>query len=190
MKRAFVAINLPGEIREKLVKWQEIHKNMDVRWTKKDSLHITLFFIGWIEDEKIKNISLRLKTIADNYQPFDIYLTEITVGPDEKNPRMIWANGPVPDELKKLSGEITETMEKIVDRREIHPFKNHITLARKRGSRPIKSGEPRPIRAGIKLFNEEISLKFRVENFELMESKLLRDGAEYRIIESFGLKYE
>lgn len=173
MKRAFVAINLPEEIKEKLVQWQEVHKNFDVRWTKKDSLHITLYFISWIKKEKIKNIISDLKAIAENSESFDIYLTEITAGPDEKRPRMIWANGPTTDELIKLQKDVAEKIEKIVNRTETLPFKNHITLARKHGR--------------IKLFKEELDLKFSVKSFELMESKLLKDGAEYRVIESFKL---
>lgn len=173
MKRVFIAINLPEKIKEELVKYQKSNGNFGVRWTKKDSLHITLYFIGWIEEEKIKHISLQLKTLAKNYKPFDTYLTEITIGPDEKTPRMIWANGPVTDELKKLSQDIKEKVEKVIDRIEMLPFKNHVTLARKHGR--------------IKPFIEEIDLKFQVKRFELMESKLLRDGAEYKAIESFEL---
>ncbi len=174
MTRIFIAINLPEEIKKKLVEWQEVHKNMDVRWTKKDSLHITLYFIGWVEDGKVEEVKRVLREISKNYNSFDLYLNEIAIGPDEKNPRMIWANGPITEELKKLSKEITETIEKIIDRKEMLPFKNHITLARKHGR--------------IKPFTEEIDLKFRVESFELMESKLLQDGAEYGVIEIFKLK--
>lgn len=174
MKRVFVAINLPDEIKDKLVKWQEVHKNFNVRWTKKNSLHITLYFIGWVEEEKIKNISLQLKAIADNYRSFDIYLTEITVGPDKKGPRIIWANGFLADELKNLQISIASAVKDFANKTENRPFRPHLTLARNKGR--------------IKFFKEDIDLKFRVESFELMESRLLKDGAEYRVIESFKLK--
>lgn len=174
MKRVFVAINLPEEIKEKLVKWQEVHKNLNIHWTKKDSLHITLYFLGDVEEEKIKNISLQLKAIADNYKPFDIYLNEITVGPDERRPRMIWVNGPETEEIMNLHKNVAGVVEKLIGRTEMHPFKNHITLAR--------AGYAR-----IKPFKEEVDLKFTIQNFELMESVLLPDGAEYRVIKSFKL---
>lgn len=174
MKRLFIAINLPGSIKEAFTKWRDLHKNFFVRWTKKESLHITLYFIGWVEETKIRGISESLKTVVLGHKPFDIYLIEITVGPDEKNPRMIWVNGPTTNELLKLHKEIAEKIEKIVDRTEMLPFKNHVTLARKDGR--------------IRPFNEETDLKFQVKSFELMESKLLRDGAEYGIIENFILE--
>lgn len=174
MKRIFAAINLPEDIKEKLVRWRELRRNFNVRWIKKDSLHITLYFIGWVEENKINEISESLKTVVSGHKPFNVYLTEITIGPNEKRPKMIWAKGPVTDKLIKLHKDVAEKIEKIVDRTEMLPFKNHVTLARKDGR--------------IKPFNEETDLKFRVNSFELMESKLLKDGVKYWVIDSFVLK--
>lgn len=169
-----MAINLPEEIKKKLIEWQKIHRNFKVRWTKKDSFHITLYFIGDVDEEKIENIKLLLKAMADNCKPFDIYLNEITVGPDERRPRMIWVNGPITKEILNLHKNLAGAIKK-AGRAEMKPFKNHITLARSALGKRIKP------------FREEINLKFQVNSFELMESKLLPEGSEYKMIESFKL---
>ncbi|MFN7088719.1 MAG: 2'-5' RNA ligase family protein, partial [Candidatus Paceibacteria bacterium] len=116
-----------------------------------------------------------LKTIAENYESFDIHLTEIAVGPDEQRPRMIWAKGPLSEKLLNLHKAVAEAIEKTVGRKETHPFQNHITLAR-------------ADRSKLRPFREEIDLIFRTTSFELMESTLSPNGAEYRVIESFELK--
>lgn len=176
MKRVFLAINLPEEVKEELVKFQDTHKNFNVRWTKKDSLHITLFFIGSVEEKEIDDLTKELREIASRHNQFILYLNEITVGPDSpfRKPEMIWVRGPLKEELFNLYKEIGDLMGKKFKIFENRQFNLHITLAR--------------AKENLRKFKEEINLKFSVKSFELMESLLLKDGAEYRIIKRFILK--
>jgi 2'-5' RNA ligase len=59
-KKIFIAINLPEKIKSELVSYQEkIDRFFDdtcpIKWTKKDNLHITMFFIGFVEYDSKKN---------------------------------------------------------------------------------------------------------------------------------------
>jgi 2'-5' RNA ligase len=63
----------------------------------------------------------------------------------------------------------------------INNFKLHITLARIKQVKPGRLNKIPPVR-------EDVDLKFDAESVELMESKLLKDGAEYEILHSVRLK--
>jgi len=180
MKRVFTAINLPDEVKEELINFRKRYKNLPVRWIKKENLHITLCFLGDIKEEHLSLISSSLKDISKNYSSFDIYLTEIHPGPNKNLARMIWVSGPVTKQLEKIQNDITNAVSNFINRGEAG-FKLHITLARALKNNFGKTKK-------IPWFFDKIDLRFTVESFELMESKLSKEGSEYKILEKFDLK--
>jgi len=179
-KRAFVAINLPEKIREKLVSEQKevgdlFPQSSDfVRWAKKDNLHITLSFIGSINDEEILEICEKIREITKKQEPFSISLNKIIYGPPGKNPRMIWTMGEKSPELAFLRNELERSSSK--------PISPHITLGRIKAWQFDKIElEERPE------ISKEIFLDFEVSSLELMESELKKTGPEYTVLESFEL---
>ena len=60
--RAFIAVELPDEIREALGAVQQDlrHLTSTVRWVPADSIHITLKFIGEIPDKRVDDIDTAL----------------------------------------------------------------------------------------------------------------------------------
>jgi len=162
MKRVFIAINLPEEIKKELISFQSKWLELPCRWTKKENLHITLEFLGYLTDEELIELCQKTKEMASSKKAFSIRLNKICYGPpDKKPPRMVWAIG---EKIKEFN------------------FTPHITLGRIRvwEFRQIEP-EERPI------VEEEISLNFEVKSIDLMESKLKRSGAEYTILESIPL---
>jgi len=175
-----VAINLPEKIREKLVSEQKevgdlFPQSSDfVRWAKKDNLHITLSFIGSINDEEILEICEKIREITKKQEPFSISLNKIIYGPPGKNPRMIWAMGEKSPELAFLRNELEKSSSK--------PISPHITLGRIKAWQFDKIElEERPE------ISKEIFLDFEVSSLELMESELKKTGPEYTVLESFEL---
>jgi 2'-5' RNA ligase len=68
-KRLFVAIGLPEEIKKKL---EEIQKQLrrfaiDAKWVKPEGIHLTLKFLGYVEEDKIPQIVELLREIALHY---------------------------------------------------------------------------------------------------------------------------
>lgn len=177
-KRLFIAINLQDFVREELAKWQVCLKELPFRWVKPESIHVTLCFIGEVEKGKIEEIKQSLKNISKNHKSFEIKLDEISFGPNQYMPRMIWVNGSVSKELKNLQQNISESLKGFCNRVEDREYKLHITIGRVIDIRKIKNISP---------IRENIDIKFRAESFELMESELLPSGSEYKVVESFKL---
>lgn len=140
-RRIFIAINLPEDIKKKLLEFRKKWDFLDVRWTKRDSLHLTLVFIGYVSDEEVYEICKITKEIAQKYEPFFINFEKILYGPPSKDelssgkpPRMIWLEGRASEELSKIKQSLENALtssEKVAPFKiERRPFSPHITLAR------------------------------------------------------------
>jgi len=186
--RIFIAINLPAEIKKELMNFQSKWPELPVRWVKIENLHITLVFLGYLNDEELVEVLKITKEVASGHEPFSINLIKVCYGPPKKMPpRMIWVEGEKSTELGKLQNNLENSLfsTPIKNLKEpgARPYAPHITLGRMRQweFRQIEP-EERPV------VNEDISLSFQVNSIEVMESQLKRGGSEYTILESCQLK--
>lgn len=199
--RIFIAINLPLDIKKQLLIYQqEIDKLFvedqglsfhPIKWVKQDNLHITLIFIGQINQPKLINVAKIVQQIKSNYNSFPIELFEITYGPPgnydfetKKIPRMIWVNVKCPKELFSFQMELRQKLEaqNIIQKGLKNKFSVHITLGRI-NQWQWKTIEPdqRPI------IKKHISLNCPINSIEIMNSKLSSRGAQYTVYKSFKL---
>ena len=194
--RVFIAINLPENIKKKLLSHQEEIEGSfaslaeengasPIRWTKKDNLHITLVFLGNASDQEVAEICQSVKRASQNKEPFSIYLNRICLGPPNKPPRMIWVKGKKSEELTQLQISLEKKLLENSSPAEggtRQAFKPHLTLGR------IKQWQWRQIDPEERPeIEKEISLSFEVHSIEVMESILKPRGPEYIILESAPL---
>jgi len=179
--RVFIAINFPPEIKQELISYQRKWQNLPVRWTKKENLHFTLIFLGYVADSEILEILEKTRMVVKKHQSFLIYLNRIYLGPPGKTPRMFWAEGKNSEELSLLKKELEEEIGDIQSKREDREFKPHITLGR------IKMIEWRRLQRKPKV-EENISITIPVNSIEVMESHLKPTGPDYFILESIPLE--
>ena len=179
-KRIFIAINLPEDIKKKLTNYQNKWQELPVKYTNKENLHITLIFLGYINDEELVKICNITKKVVSRNQSFSINLNKICYGPpNKKPPRMIWVQGEKIQELTNLNQDLEKSL---INSNEKKVFSPHITLGR------LKQWEFRQIeQEKIPEINEEISLNFEVNSIEVMESQLKPSGSKYTILESLPL---
>lgn len=184
--RIFVAINLPEDIKKRLVAYQERWPELPCRWTKKDNLHITLFFLSYLSDEELGEACKIVSEAASKHKSFFVDLNKIIYGPVKKPPRMIWVEGKKSKEFSLLRDDLEKSLlnsEKLRFSPEGRAFSPHITLGR------IKTWDFRRIEPEERPeVNEDISLSFEVNSVEVMESQLKRGGPEYTILEGVELK--
>jgi 2'-5' RNA ligase len=188
-KRIFISIGLSEKVRNKLVEYQEevaqsfINFNdfCPVKWSKKHNLHITLFFIGYVELEELMPMIDRIEKIASNHGSFVIDLKSISYGPKVEEPKMIWATGENSKELGKLQAEIEKEL--LNTRKPDNSFIPHITLGKVIQWQFNKiNPEERPE------ILKDINLSFAVNSIEVMETNLERGGADYAVLKSIPLK--
>lgn len=194
-KRIFIAINLPEKVKNKLVdEQQEFDRSFSyfcgvspIKWTKKDNLHVTLFFVGFLEINDLPEVFRIVEDVANHSESFDLRLKELIYMPKEKMPpKMVWSIANKPEELlslqKKLETALLENPN-ISFEDENKNFSPHITMGRVIQWQFSKI-EPEEVPE----INKGIDYAFGVKTIEVMESELKRGGAQYTILKSFNLK--
>lgn len=176
--RCFISVDLSDEVKDYLFNLQkEFSSIVKVKWVAKKNLHLTLRFLGEIDDEQLKAVKKRLLDIRFNR--FKVLLDGVGVFPDEIFIRVIWI-GLISDELIELQKRVDESILDLfpTDQR----FLSHLTLGR---VKCVKDKE------GLRRILNNIKVKkfeFEVDSFKLYKSELNRDGPKYFLLEGFELE--
>jgi 2'-5' RNA ligase len=177
MIRLFVAVALPDALRQRLAMLCRGVKG--ARWVDEDSMHLTLRFIGEVEEPQGEEIADALDRLRAPGFP----LTLLGAGHFETRGRVraLW----VGIEPNPALTQLQERIESAVQRTGLPPegrkFSPHITLAR------LDRAQPDIIRNWLhenSLFRAE---PFAVEEFVLFQSLLGNGGAVYRPVAEFPL---
>ncbi len=184
-KRVFIAINLPEEIKKELFQQQKEWKNLPIRWTPKENLHITLVFIGYINNQQLKEISFLTNKAVNSYSSFVVRFKKICLAPPNRSPRMVWLEIERSLEMLHLKQSLEELFLKNSQKtgffeKERRLFSPHITLGR------IRIFEWNQLKKKPQIEKKFFS-EFRVNSVEIMESLLSREGAKYSLLESIQL---
>ena len=186
--RAFIAINLPAEVRANLAELQRELKSAlpddGVRWTRPEQIHLTLKFLGDITADSLEDLKVAVQRACNGIAPFPLRAESLGVFPDSQKPRVIWTdvNGDT-DILRRLQEQVErETGEwREAERRAFQP---HLTLARVRSLTPH----------GVAVLREKIHMytapqfgSWHVGQIDLMQSKLSSAGAEHSQLAGFPL---
>lgn len=181
MKRLFISIPLPDDLIRALVDWQESYMNLrGVRWTVAENLHITLAFLGDIEEGRISELSGKLGGLLGNFKSFEIELGGVELAPSGRRPRMIWLRFIISKEYVELADSIWTVAGKFVEPEILSNRKApraHVTLARFR--QPVYINNLKGLDVDKKVF--------RVERVELMESELTAERPYYIVLKDFKL---
>jgi 2'-5' RNA ligase len=191
-KRIFIAINLPEKAKNKLADFQkEVEQKFayscdscPIKWTKKENLHITLLFLGSVDDMEIPDIFKIVEEAMDGVEVFDLNIDNLSYGPiGKESPKMVWANIGKTEELIDVQNRVQRAIlnsgyDAEVDKK----FTPHITLGR------ITQWQFRRIEPEeVPQVDQEVGLGFSVKSAEIMESFLKRGGSEYCVLKTINL---
>ncbi|HOK55918.1 MAG TPA: RNA 2',3'-cyclic phosphodiesterase [bacterium] len=180
--RTFIGIDLPDDIKENLKEVVDrLKKIREAKPVKIENLHITLKFLGEVEEKDIEEIKKKLEICANKFKSFGVEIKGIGVFPSEKRIRVLWIGAEDEGYLKKLNNEIEEEMSELGFEKE-KEFVSHITVARFKSVPNLNF-----IREISEKYNNFLFGKFRVESFNLYESKLLPEGPIYKVVAKFQL---
>ena len=173
--RTFIAVEIDSQTKQKISDLIASLKksNADVKWVTKDQMHLTLKFLGNIEQNKVQEISDVLKSIAGNFKPFSISLSAIAGFPNLNRPKVIWLGiEKGAENLKKLNELIETGLEKIGFRKESREFNPHLTLGRVRTFKNISEL--------TQIINENnIHNEVKINELILFQSTLTPKGSIY-----------
>ena len=183
----FIAIELPSEVRARLAEHiQSLRKAMpDVRasWTREDSLHLTLKFLGEIPMAKVEALSLAAGTAARARNRFDLVVGDCGAFPTQGQPRVLWIG--VEDQSGKLARLHQALENECVQAgfaRETRPFNPHLTIARLR--QPHGSRKLAQLHKQIGFLSEP----FAVSELLVIRSELSSEGSRYTVSSRYAFE--
>ena len=170
MPRLFVAVWPPDEVLNRLAVLPRPEVD-GLRWTDQDHWHVTLRFLGWVDD--VNTVRAALAGVASVASAPVAAVLGPTV--DRFGQRILHV--PVAG-LDEIAAAVVQSTAHLGKRPDDRPFNGHVTLAR--AARDAKV-DLRPL-TGI-----AISAEWEVASVCLVESRLSPSGATYEVLERFEL---
>jgi 2'-5' RNA ligase len=175
--RLFVALTLPDGIVARL--------NLmcsgipGARWVEPANMHITLRFIGEVDDPTAEEINYNLSHIEA--PAFDLELQGLNTFGQGYKAHTLWVGVPPTPELAHLQKKVDSAVLRAGVPQEERKFTPHVTLARM--TKP-EIGRLQSFIEGNNLFKAG---PFAVEQFTLFESQIGKGGPVYTALEDYAL---
>lgn len=173
MIRTFVAIDLPEDVRADLVSvMSDLGREIrGVRWVRPEGLHLTLKFLGDIDEKTVPPLAGELDAVARGCRPLNLSVEGLGAFPDARRPRVIWAG--LSGDLAVL-GDLASRVDRVCTsfgvKPEKRPFRAHITIGRLKVPTMVN-------------LNKELRNKgFLATEIVLYQSELFPTGARYTVL--------
>jgi len=170
--RAFLALEIPGEIVEYLkgVIDRLARRTEGVKWVRREGIHITVKFLGEIEDSASARMRDLLSPMGERFAPVAARLGSLDAFPSRRSARVVVVKlKEGGEEMQAIFSDMEERLAAMDVEKEKRGFVPHITLGRRRTPAPFPDGDPLPI--------EEKT--FMVNHLVLFKSTLSPAGAIY-----------
>ena len=180
--RTFIAIEIPERLKQNLDRSIEmLRSDLEdslIRWVRLESMHLTLHFLGEINQDQVRAIQELLDDVASRFSSFSLEIGGYGCFPNNRRPRIVWVGlNPVEGELLRLQSELATQLETIGFMREPRDYHPHLTLGR------VHKGLSGDDLGSISRWAQEADIgavgRFEVETIRLIRSALQPDGASY-----------
>ena len=183
-KRVFVGIDLSRKFSQliPMLRTTVREQDGDIKWISGKNLHLTLSFLGNIDDSKIDSLITDLQEVK-KFPEFTLSVRGTGIYPSSEAPKVFWLGIEQGyDELSNINGIVEELSSKYKEIQREEKFVPHITIGR------IKSAKKSAKFNATTFLNAVYSpIEIYVNTINLYESCLTPDGPRYKIIAEFPL---
>jgi RNA 2',3'-cyclic 3'-phosphodiesterase len=191
MTRTFIALEMNETQQRHLAQMmQQVARALpSVRWADPTTTHLTLAFLGELDDEQLAQASNAAQAAAQSVPPFSYQLSRLGIFGSERQPRVIWVG--IDDDsgaLRHLHATLRFALERRGFALEDRPFTPHFTLARVKV--PLILEEQRRLHNLLAGAQPDLvpGVNYFVQHIDLMKSELSRSGAKYTCLQSYTLE--
>jgi 2'-5' RNA ligase len=124
--RTFIAVDLDPGFREKLRELQGRFTGFDLKFVNPELVHITLKFLGDVDESMIPALSEALDSIM--CEPFEARVGTLGVFPKLSNPKVLWLGAA--GNFRVLHDEVENLLKPFKFEKDDRDFSAHATLAR------------------------------------------------------------
>jgi RNA 2',3'-cyclic 3'-phosphodiesterase len=188
MIRTFIAVAVSAEARDALRR--EISSLAEalptVRWVNVASLHLTLAFLGDLDDEHLAAAHEATQAAARQGAPFQLAFDRLGTFGQAHAPRVIWAGvGGDVGALRRVQGALASELDQRGFPPQEHPaYSPHITLAKIKDRLPTPEGAALQQRANTPLTH---TATWTVTTLDVIKSELIRPAVRYTTLAGYPL---
>ena len=179
--RTFIAVGIDKTIRGHAVALQEAlgRSGADVKWVEPENLHVTLLFLGEVEDRTLPAVCRVVADVAAGLAPFEMIVEGAGCFPSPRRPRTLWVGvGDGRQELVALHDALEPPLLELgCYRREERQYTPHLTLGRVKGD--LGAAE---LAAALARRSDWRGGQVRVREVLVMSSELRSEGPTYTVL--------
>jgi len=184
VKRVFVGIDLSRKFSQliPMLKTTVGEQDGDIKWISGKNLHLTLSFLGNIDDSKIDSLISDLQEVK-KLPKFTLSVNGTGTFPNSETPKVFWLGIEEGyDELSDTQSIIDELSFGYKETQREEKFVPHITIGR---INPVKKSTKFNVTTFLNAVYSPIEIPINIVN--LYESRLMPDGPRYKILAEFPL---
>ncbi|WP_024850818.1 RNA 2',3'-cyclic phosphodiesterase [Hydrogenovibrio kuenenii] len=183
--RIFIGVEVSdGDLRQSLTAWQHRSESfLSERWrmTKPDNLHLTLRFLGQVEEHRIHEIAENLPGWVSEDKEISVESTTLKLLPSDEKVRVValaFVNDP---SLQLMVDKINGGLNCLGFEKPDLPFLPHVSLARHKG-KPLKEFDVQEIS-----WPQDVSVRLNICAVTIFSSESSDNGVVYRPLFSHPL---
>jgi 2'-5' RNA ligase len=179
--RTFIAVAVDKRTRDRVADLQETlaESGADVKWVEEKNLHLTLLFLGEVDERSVPDVCRAVASVAAEREPFEMTVGSVGGFPNAHRPKTLWVGvDEGKEELIALHDELElPLLELGCYRREARKYTPHLTLGR------VKRDEDAEALAGpLAKHGEWEGGRTLVNEVLVMSSELRYEGPEYTVM--------
>lgn len=166
--RAFVAIELDTTSAGSIAKWIQTLKSKvsDVRWSRPDQLHLTLKFLGDVDNRELPQMCDAMRDACQGIEDFSLELSGLGAFPKNKPPRVVWVSATDPQgALGQLAQRLDERFAALGIAKDNRAFTPHLTLGRVN-----RGADLQRLQQAIDQLGAQLSCRCEVEEIVMLSS--------------------
>lgn len=171
--RAFLGLDVPESARRALSSIRArfddgVTGRLALRWTRPENLHLTVRFLGEVENSICDGLTAKLRGSLRSFGPINVEVTSVSWFPSRR-PVVLAASVSASERLETLFTIVERDVVSMGLPAESRPAHPHVTIARLRR----RSG------GRIPSFEEYVGVEFSCQELILFRSELHAGGARY-----------
>lgn len=190
MTRTFIALEMNENLQSHLEQViQQVKQALpDIHWVNPRSIHLTLAFLGELNDAQLADATQAAEAAAQQVKAFHYRLTRLSIFGTSRHPRVLWMGIDEPSgTLNTLQHILYQQLGQRGFELDKRPFSPHLTLARAKA--PLSPPEQQYVQ---QLLDEKqqgiISPElYSARHMNVMKSELSRAGAKYTLLQAYPL---
>lgn len=184
--RTFLAVDAGDAIRKQAIALQkQLAKSAEgVNWTDPGGMHVTLLFLGEVDDRELVRVCRAVKDVARREPPFTFRVSGVGAFPNPRRPKVVWGGiTDGADDLKRLHAALEAAMLDLgCYRTEDRAYTPHLTLGR-----VTDDAAGLAVAAELPKLADWDGGRASAGEVRVYSSELLRSGPEYTVLSRSAL---